>query len=185
MKLLSLPPSSASAERNWSTQDLIISKRRNCLAPARAEKLVYIYFNLRSLRQVDAQKPSPGVTAEALQRWHSTLVVHSAFRWPEEQDGSRMFQWDEDADSSDEDSEFEGMHGDEMAADSSDEEEEKEPSDRALIPFEPDDHSTPGEGLRILPCPSRLPHDLQVGGKLARWFTYPYNAWHVACRHNS
>ena len=64
MKLLSLPPSSASAERNWSTQDLIISKRRNCLAPARAEKLVYIYFNLRSLRQVDAQKPSPGVTAD-------------------------------------------------------------------------------------------------------------------------
>ena len=59
------------------------------------------------------------------------------------------------------------MHGDEMAADSSDEEEEKEPSDRALIPFEPDDHSTPGDGLRILPCPARLPH--RSGFEIHRW----------------
>jgi hypothetical protein len=51
LKLLSLPPSAASAERNWSTQDFIVSKRRNRLAPRRAEKLIYIYFNLRSLAQ--------------------------------------------------------------------------------------------------------------------------------------
>ena len=44
LKLLSLPPSAASAERNWSTQDFIVSKRRNRLAPRRAEKLIYIYF---------------------------------------------------------------------------------------------------------------------------------------------
>uniref|UniRef100_A0A7S2NQZ8 HAT C-terminal dimerisation domain-containing protein n=1 Tax=Haptolina brevifila TaxID=156173 RepID=A0A7S2NQZ8_9EUKA len=69
LKLLSLPPTSASAERNWSTQDFIVSKRRNRLAAARAEKLVYIYFNLRSIKHADAQRLGPGVTEEA-HHWH-------------------------------------------------------------------------------------------------------------------
>jgi hypothetical protein len=46
-------------------------------------------------------------------------------------------------------------------------------------PFEPNDFSTPGEGIRLLPCPSRLPHDLEVGQKLARWFGHPYNSWYM------
>lgn len=64
LKLLSLlPPSAASAERNWSTQDFIASKRRNRLKARRAEKLIYIYFNLRSLaprwRRVGVDPGSP------------------------------------------------------------------------------------------------------------------------------
>jgi len=31
----------------------------------------------------------------------------------------------------------------------------------------------------VLPCPARLPHDLQVGQKLARWFGEGYNKWYV------
>ena len=53
-------------------------------------------------------------------------------------------------------------------AETSDDESEADKSGMALVPFEPDDHSTPGEGLRILPCPAKLPHDLEVGKKVVR-----------------
>ena len=28
-------------------------------------------------------------------------------------------------------------------------------------------------------CPTKLPHDLEQGQRLARWFGPPYNAWYV------
>ena len=31
----------------------------------------------------------------------------------------------------------------------------------------------------MLPCPARLPHELEVGQKVARWFGPPYNAWYL------
>ena len=34
-------------------------------------------------------------------------------------------------------------------------------------------------GYEILPCPDKLPHDIEPGQKLARWFGPPYNAWFV------
>ena len=180
-RLLGLPPSAASAERNWSTQDFIISKRRNRLAPRRAEKLIYIYFNLRSLAQVETARSTPGVTEDALLRWHESLVVRADFRWPTESDGRHMFEWDEDDNG---DAEFAGMHGDEMMDDESDDELANEEADlqaheAALFPFEPEDHSTPGEGFALMPCPAKLPHDLQIGQEMAQWFGPPFNAWHV------
>ena len=52
--LCKLQPTSACAcERNWSTYDYIHSKKRNKLAPARAEKLVYVFSNLRLLKKVE------------------------------------------------------------------------------------------------------------------------------------
>jgi len=39
--------------------------------------------------------------------------------------------------------------------------------------------TTPGTGFEVLPCPTKLPHDLQVSQKLARWFGPPYNSWYV------
>ena len=33
--------------------------------------------------------------------------------------------------------------------------------------------------MERLPCPAKLPHDLEVSQKLARWFGPPYNAWYV------
>eukprot|EP00966_Prymnesium_polylepis_P333320 7388792-Prymnesium_polylepis.1 len=90
-----------------------------------------------------------------------------------------MVAWDADAN----DAEFEGMHGDEMAGwadDEVDEEEaDRQAEEAAFQPFEPDDFFTPGTGLEVLPCPAKLPHDLELGGKLARWFGPPYNAWYV------
>ena len=181
-KLLSLPPSAASAERNWSTQDFIISKRRNRLAPARAEKLVYIYSNLRSLASAEAQRRGPGITDEALERWSKSFQVRDDFKWPGHDDGAHMFDWDNDSD----ESRFDGMHGDEMAGDKDSEVDEEE-ADRqaelaAFAPFEPKDFQTkssPGTGFEVQPCPVKLPHDLEEGGKLARWFGQPYNAWYM------
>ena len=48
-KLLGQPCSSSCAERNWSTYKFIHSLKRNKMAPARAEDLVYVHSNLRLL----------------------------------------------------------------------------------------------------------------------------------------
>ena len=180
LKLLSLPPSAAAAERNWSTQDFIISKRRNRLTPLRAEKLIYIYFNLRSLAQAEGQRRGPGINDAALKRWHASLSVHADFSWPTTTDGEHMFNWD---DEDDVDAEFSGMHGDEMAGGAEDdvdeEEADRQAEEAAFSPFVPADFSTPGEGFELLPCPTKLPHDLEPGQPLARWFGPPYNMWYV------
>ena len=50
----------SSAERNWSILGFIHSKARDRLYPGKAEKLVYIYNNMRMLRKVqnpDFQEP--------------------------------------------------------------------------------------------------------------------------------
>ncbi|XP_030945945.1 uncharacterized protein LOC115970452 [Quercus lobata] len=49
LKLLRQPCSSSCAERNWSTYKFIHSLKRNKMAPARVEDLVYVHSNLRLL----------------------------------------------------------------------------------------------------------------------------------------
>lgn len=44
--------SACSCERNWSAYDNIHNKKRNRLAAARAEKLVFVFSNLRMLRKL-------------------------------------------------------------------------------------------------------------------------------------
>ena len=41
------------------------------------------------------------------------------------------------------------------------------------------DESNPGEGYEVMSCPLRLPHDLEEGQKIARWFGPPYNEWFI------
>ncbi|KAF0461297.1 zinc finger bed domain-containing protein 1-like [Gigaspora margarita] len=53
LKVFSIPASSASSERNWSTFGFIYSKNRNRLDDKRVKKLVYLYWNLRILRQLN------------------------------------------------------------------------------------------------------------------------------------
>ena len=147
-------------------------RRRNRLAPQRAEKLIYIYFNLRSLASSEQQRRGPGITEEALERWAASFLVHPEFPWPTVDDGKHMFSWEGDAGDA-----FEGMHGDEMGLeadeDADDEEAARQEEAAAFTAFEPEDFSTPGEGFNVLPCPARLPHDLYTSQKLARWFGPP------------
>lgn len=49
VKLLSMPASAASCERNWSTWGIVHSKLRNRLKTTRSGKLVYIKYNLKLL----------------------------------------------------------------------------------------------------------------------------------------
>ena len=176
-KVLSLPPSAAAAERNWSTQDFINSKRRNRLAPDRSNKLVYIYFNRRSLARSE-QRKGPGVTDEKLASWAKLLDAHSSFQWPSAADGARLFAWVGDDDYDD----FDGMYGDQMDDDGElgdDEAADLQAERAAFEPFVPNGFVTLGEGFEVLPCPARLPQDLEVGQKVARWFGSPYNAWYT------
>ncbi len=53
IKVLSIPATSAASERNWSTYNFIHSKLRNRMVIDRAEKLVYIYWNIRILRKLE------------------------------------------------------------------------------------------------------------------------------------
>lgn len=49
VRLLSMPPSAASCERNWSAWGIVHSKLRNRLKTTRSGKLVYIKYNLKLL----------------------------------------------------------------------------------------------------------------------------------------
>ena len=53
IELLSVIPSSAAAERCWSSVGYIHSKSRNRLTNDRAEKLVYVYVNSRLFDRID------------------------------------------------------------------------------------------------------------------------------------
>ncbi|XP_030963925.1 uncharacterized protein LOC115985096 [Quercus lobata] len=55
LKLLGQPCSSSCAERNWSTYKFIHSLKRNKMAPARAEDLVYVHSNLRLLSRCNEE----------------------------------------------------------------------------------------------------------------------------------
>ncbi|GBG77577.1 hypothetical protein CBR_g24024 [Chara braunii] len=49
MKVMGMWSSATPAERNWSSMDLVHSKRRNRLNPSTLEKLVYIHWNMQLL----------------------------------------------------------------------------------------------------------------------------------------
>lgn len=53
IKILSQTPTSSPCERNWSAYEWIHSKKRNKLVPARAEKLVYVFQNMRAVRKFE------------------------------------------------------------------------------------------------------------------------------------
>ena len=66
----------------------------------------------------------------------------------------------------------EGAEGEEAAVNL-----EEEEGECAAEPFETNLFETPGHGYQTLPCPARLPMDLECGALLARWFGHPYNIW--------
>ncbi len=53
IKVLLISATSAASERNWSIYNFIHSKLRNRMTIDRAEKLVYIYWNIRILRKLE------------------------------------------------------------------------------------------------------------------------------------
>jgi len=51
VKILAVLPSSSSCERNWSAYDFIHDKKRNKLAPERANDLVFVFSNMQLVRR--------------------------------------------------------------------------------------------------------------------------------------
>lgn len=49
-----------------------------------------------------------------------------------------------------------------MDEDADEEEADRQAEEAAFQPFEPDDFTTTSTGFDVLPCPTKLPHDLQV-----------------------
>lgn len=102
--IFSLVPSAAAAERNWSVQDFIFSRRRNRLDGARGTQLVYIYFNTRSLaRRVEQNEIR---LAEWRERSNS-LERNTEFPHHPKRDWAPFSNWEQSARGA-----FEGMHGD-------------------------------------------------------------------------
>ena len=69
--------------------------------------------------------------------------------------------------------------GDQAAADEDQEAADEQAEASAFVPFEANGHLPPGEALQVLPCPPRVPQELEVGQPVARWFGEGYNAWFV------
>jgi hypothetical protein len=107
--IFSLAPSSAGAERNWSIQDFIVSKRRNRLTDARGTKLVAIYWNLRTLEtafkaaEVGCQR-KVGIGHYSRR---SRITEHPAFLHLDPDTWEQFTNWRSSVGN-----EFEGMHGD-------------------------------------------------------------------------
>jgi len=52
LKVLSIPATSAASERNWSAFGFIHNKLRNRMLDQRVEKCVYLYWNMKILREI-------------------------------------------------------------------------------------------------------------------------------------
>lgn len=165
LKLFSLPPSAAAAERNWSTQDFLISKRRNRLAADRANKLISIYFNHRSLGS-HPERPM-GLSEEKLAAWLAEITPLASFEHATTAMGKGSWEWTGEAGES-----FDGMHGDELEEEQDDNENEDDEEEDEFKPFDDDEYE-------VLPCPARVPHDMKPGDQIAMWFGAPYNEWFI------
>lgn len=80
VRVLAQPSSASACERSWSTFEFIHNKKRNKLQPERAEKLVYIFINLRLvLKATASDMPQPAVewcthSSEACMNTKTSLV---------------------------------------------------------------------------------------------------------------
>ena len=164
--IFSLVATSAAAERNWSVQDFIISKRRNRLTGARSEKLVAIFWNLRMLAGIFAER-EPLASSEELAAWRARLDSGTDFQHP-------LSDWQPSSNwGSSVRGDFEGMHGDDEGMIVDDDEEEQR-GDELDLPAS----DWPKAALhQILPCPPRVPQDVHNGDHIAVWFGTGYNKW--------
>ena len=165
----SLSPSSAGAERNWSIQDFIFSRRRNRLDGRRGTQLVAIYWNLRALaRKLGGQCPD-------VNAWRARCAEpHAGFPHPTR--GWLPFSnWTESAD----DLQFTGMHGDEYG-----DEDAGDEDDEDVVDDQPASDWT-GAGTRIIrPCPGSTVDEVNLALQrgpcdIVCWFGAPYNEWYV------
>lgn len=164
--IFSLVASLAAAERNWSAQALIVSNRRNRLTGDKIEKLVAIYWNLRMLAGIFAER-EPLASADELTAWRSRLLSLQSFPHP-------TIEWQPSSNwGGSERGNFGGMHGDEAGMLVDDDEEEQR-VDEFDIPASDWPNAS---AHKILSCPSRVPEGVSKGDHIAVWFGTGFNGW--------
>jgi hypothetical protein len=77
MRVLSSTASASGCERNWSTFNLIHSKRRNRLGAERLNDLVYVHYNMR-LRMRHVQGEDQGRMKDDPNPIDLSIYVHSS-----------------------------------------------------------------------------------------------------------
>jgi hypothetical protein len=169
--VFSFAPTAAGAERNWSVQEFIFSKRRNRLAGERGTDLVFVYWNLRALAAQAA-----AATTEMLGWRESLQTALPSFPHPT-RSWAPFSNWRDSSLGS-----FDGMHGDEQVGGTDDSEEEEGEED------EMDDSPAPdwsqAATVQLRPCPTgdsaaTVAASIARGDKVVVCFGAPYSAWYV------
>jgi hypothetical protein len=189
IKMFSLVCSSAAAERNWSSHDFFISKRRNRLSTEKSTKLVSIYCNGRIIEKVvqeDTEPYDPSLS-EPMQDYMAAFTEYNtpdtSYIHPTTEFLAQVLRTDTAVVDL-----YEGMHEEEMGNDLSLGEERA--CDNANDEPNTEDitggHDVDDDGLHpeyiseiydILECPANVPGDVEEGSLCAIYFGEPDNRW--------
>lgn len=166
-----LSPHAAGAERNWSIEEFIFSRRRNRLDGHRGTQLVYIYWNLRMLERAFVH------SADMVDTWRASCCTarvgfpHPKLAW------EPFSNWGSSSLGS-----FEGMHGDEIRAhDDADAEGDDEDEEDIAVDDQPvRDWDIPAhEALRPCPPGDQPARSVVTGDRIVCWFQAPFNDWFI------
>lgn len=163
IKVHSFPASAASAERNWSNQGRVISKERSRLSDTRAEQLVYIYHNSRSIQPKSQPVHAPDdwrahVPVPPMDFPRITLEWEAGSNWSHSAAEPDVSLFEDGTAAGDSDSDSTGSSG-------------AEDTEPAL------DWEFASVAL-LRPCPADV-LGLSKGDRIVVWFPEPYSAWYV------
>jgi hypothetical protein len=187
-KLFSLPASSAACERNLSTQDHIISKKRNKLGVSTSEKLIAIHWNLRRIARLEFSESN--VNADEIKLWLrrsddkvtsskiaaalKDLNSHGRWKHPSYDDAIEILGYDFDSDTS-----FDIMHARDALDEKNEDSEEEDDDEGGASTLDEDREAFTSEEWEALPCPARVPQDVSENAPCAVFFGDPYYDWYV------
>jgi len=177
MTIYSLAPSSAGAERNWSIQDFIVSKRRNRLTEGRGTKLVAIYWNSRALERAEqevAEHPGCKRKQEGIDdslTWRERVVERADFPHPDPETWEPFSNYGTSSKGN-----FEGMHGDERDPDADVDGDDDGDSDEEGV----SDWQYASQYAHLIkPCPFPVLNGIKVGDLVLWFFGGAYNEWYL------
>jgi hypothetical protein len=189
-KLFRLPASSAGCERNLSTQDHIVSKKRNRLGNQTSEKLIAIHWNLRRILRLE--DPNGDTEASSLLKCDNkatAIKISTAFRnhtthgkWkhPSFSEGVVVLGYNDDDAAI---NNFESMHAnDELSIQEEqrgEEGDDEDADDEERDLDEVDREAFMSIDWDVLPCPEKVPQDIPENVPCAVYFGDPYHDWFI------
>jgi hypothetical protein len=181
LKLFSCPATGAAAERNWSTQDHIVTPKRARLLTIKVQKLIAVFENLRNLKTVKTRsRKVMGVSARALQNFRTRSSTHGTFK--HFTPGPSVFMSEDPATDTchsgqqmyESDSEGEAENNTQSGSSS----DEDDSDDDEELQLDHEDFKAPDE-IDVQPKPASVPRDLNSGQKVAVYFADDWDVWAV------